>query len=128
MREEDEPSDVASSQNDEAYESVEPDAQIDPLNRWQDRLYARVGLLQDAAPVFAETHHLEFAGSFLAVAMLDKDPYLKVVGQLFGNFKAAFYGVRTVFMTFLLMALLRIKTNEQINRYNPTEIGSNTRS
>ena len=121
--EEDEPADLASTQNDEAYESVGSDAQIDPLNRSQDRFYARVGLLQDAAPVFAETHHLEFAGSFLAVAMLDKDPYLKVVGQLFGNFKAAFYGVRTMFMTFLLMALLRIKTNEQINRYNPQKLG-----
>jgi len=121
--EEDEPADLVSSQNDVAYESVRSEAQIDPLNRLQDRNFARIGLLQDATPVFAETHHLEFAGSFLALAMLDKDPYLKVVGQLFGNFKAAFYGVRTMFMTFLLMALLRIKTNEQISRYNPQKLG-----
>ena len=119
----DEPADLALSQDGGKSESVRDETRIDPLNRWQDRADARSGFLQDAAPVFADSHHLEFAGSFLAVAMLDNDPYLKVVTQLFGNFKAAFYGVRTMFMTFLLMALLRIKTNEQINRYNPQKLG-----
>ena len=121
--EDDEPADLILHGDDEVDKFVWDEADIDPLNRRQDRMYARLGLLQDAAPVFATSHHLEFAGSFLAVAMLDNDPYLEVVCQLFGNFKAAFYGVRTMFMTMLLMALLRIKTNEQISRYNPQKLG-----
>ena len=115
--------DLALAGDDAPGKSIRNEAQIDPLNRREDRFYARIGLLQDALPVFATSHHLEFAGSFLAVAMLDSDPYLKVATGLFGNFKAAFYGVRTMFMTMLLMALLRIKTNEQINRYNPQKLG-----
>jgi len=99
------------------------DTEIDPLDRWQDRADARIGLLQDAKPIFADCPKVEFAGSLMAVALLELDPYLGAAVGLFGQFKAAFYGVRTVFMTMLLMALLRIKTNEQINRYNPQKLG-----
>ncbi len=119
----DEGMDLVLSPDDNSDRSARDEARIDPLNRWQDRFYGRIGLLQDAPPVFAASHHLEFAGSFLAVAMLDRDPYLKTATGLYGNFKSAFYGVRTMFMTMLLMALLRIKTNEQINRYNPQKLG-----
>jgi len=119
----DEGVDLVLEPGDDSGKSVRTEAHIDPLNRWQDRFYGRIGLLQDAAPVFASSDHLEFAGSFLAVAMLDNDPYLKVATGLFGNFRSAFYGVRTMFMTMLLMALLRIKNNEQINRYNPQKLG-----
>ncbi len=115
--------DLVLGPDDNSGKSGRDEVRIDPLNRWQDRFYGRVGLLQDAPPVFAASDHLEFAGSFLAVAMLDNDPYLKTATGLFGNFKSAFYGVRTMFMTMLLMALLRIKSNEQINRYNPQKPG-----
>ena len=97
--------------------------QIDPLNRWQDRVFARIGMLQDAKPIFANCPKVEFAGSLMAVALLDGDPYLEAVTGLFGQFKAAFYGVSTIFMPLILIAILRIKSNEQINRYNPQKLG-----
>ncbi len=103
-----------------------PGRPIDPLDRSDDRMWARFGLLEDAKPIFVlpgREEKIEFAGAFLAIALLAKDPYLKVAKTVYKSFGPAFYGIRSMFMTWLLMALLRIKNNEEIRDYNVHKVG-----
>ena len=61
---------------------------IDPLDRSADRAFARLGLLEDAPPVFAPGQNLPWVGAFLALALLEKDPLLKVASRVFGDRKS----------------------------------------
>ncbi len=106
--------------------SLQEDKNINPLNRNDDRLAAILGLIEDAPPVFVapgKVDPIEFAGGFLAIALLQSDPYLKVAQEVYKSFGAAFYGIRSTFMVMLLMALLRIKNCEKIDSYNPVKLG-----
>jgi transposase len=99
---------------------------VDPLNRSADRFAAIFGMIEDASPLFVvprRVDRIEFAGGFLAIALLQSDPYLKVAGEVYKSFGAAFYGIRSTFMVLLLMALLRIKNCEKIEDYNPVKLG-----
>ena len=99
---------------------------VDPLDRSNDRMAAIFGLIEDASPIFVapkRTDGIEFAGAFLAVALLQSDPYLRVAKEVYRSFGASFYGIRSLFMTLLLMALLRIKNCEKIESYNPEKLG-----
>jgi hypothetical protein len=40
------------------------------MDRWEDRMLARMGLLEDAAPVFAPGVNLPWVGVFLGLALL----------------------------------------------------------
>ena len=99
---------------------------VDPLDRSSDRMAAIFGLIEDASPVFVtpgRTDRIEFAGAFLAVALLQNDPYLRVSKEVYRSFGASFYGIRSLFMTLVLMALLRIKNCERVESYNPEKLG-----
>jgi transposase len=96
---------------------------VDPLDRSVDRAFARLGLLEDAPPVFAPGKNLPWVGAFLALALLDKDPLLKVAGRVFGSLGPAFYGLRTVLVTLVMLALLRIKKPEQLRQHQAEGLG-----
>lgn len=96
---------------------------VDPLDRSSDRALARLGLLEDAQPVFAPGQHLPWVGAFLALALLEKDPLLKVAGQVFGSLGCAFYGLRTVLVTLVVLALLRIKKPETLRQHQAEGLG-----
>jgi transposase-like protein len=99
-------------------------AGTDPLDRTPDRDLARLGLLDDAEPVFAPGPHLAWVGGFLGLALLEKDPLLGVARQVFGKrLGAAFYGLRTVLVTLVLLALLRIKRPEQLRQHEAQGLG-----
>ena len=98
-------------------------AVIDPLDRSTDRAMARMGLLDDADPVFADSPHVEYAGTLLAVAALASGDFLEHVHRLYRTFGGAFYGVRTIFMTLFLMAVGRIRNPEQLNGLHTLELG-----
>ena len=93
------------------------------MDRSRDRFAACVGLIDDAQPLFAPCEHLEFAGGFLAIAAATQDPFLPLATKVYGSFGAAFYGVRTMLLTLLLMALVRIKRPEWLRRQNPEKLG-----
>jgi hypothetical protein len=95
----------------------------DPSNRQGDRILARQGFLADAAPLFASTEHLPRAGILLAVPLLVRNGVLSVFQTLYGSLHPSFYGLRTLVMTLLFMALLRIKRPENLKEYSPAEIG-----
>ena len=99
---------------------------VDPLDRNDDRMAAIFGLIEDAPPILVAPGHsdrIEFAGAFMAVALLQTDPYLTIAKEVYRSFGASFYGIRSLFMTLLLMALLRIKNCEKIESYNPEKLG-----
>lgn len=98
-------------------------AQSDPMNRGTDRALARIGLLSEAEPLFADCPHVESAGAFLALAMLSRDCLLSCAERAYGRLGPAFYGLRSILCTLFLMAVLRIKTIERLGRVNPPKLG-----
>jgi hypothetical protein len=95
---------------------------VDPLNRQGDRLMARLGLLDDAAPLFAPGV-VPRGGVLLAVPVLLASGIFEVAPKVYGSIGPAFYGLRTSILAFLLMALLRVKRAENLKEVAPAELG-----
>jgi hypothetical protein len=95
---------------------------VDPLNRSGDRLMAQLGLLDDAAPLFAPGV-VPQGGVLLAVPMLINSGIFDIADTVYGSIGPAFYGLRTSVLAFLLMALLRIKRVEHLKEASPADLG-----
>ena len=95
----------------------------DPTNRQIDRLLARLGLLQDAAPLFASGKQISRAGVLVAIPALVQTGIFPVADEVYGSIGPAFYGLRTTFLALLLMALLRIRRVEGLKEQRPSEMG-----
>ena len=96
---------------------------IDPADRSLDRLFARLGLLDDAAPFFRDGGRVPRAGVLLALPALMRSGVLEVAGRVYGSIGPAFYGLRTTVVALLLLALLRIKRPEALKEHSPVELG-----
>jgi hypothetical protein len=94
----------------------------DPLDRFGDRLLARLGLLEDAAPLFW-SGHVPHAGVLLAVPSLVRGGIFQIARETYGHIGPAFYGLRTSILAMLLLALLRIKRPEALKEHPPGELG-----
>lgn len=92
-------------------------------DRALERILARQGQIQDVPPKFEESSNIEWAGIFMAAVMLEVDPYIQECQNIFSQFRAAFYGLRTTFMTILLMLLLRQTRPESLRKYDPQKLG-----
>jgi transposase-like protein len=95
----------------------------DPTDRQCDRALARLGLLQDAAPMFAPGKGIPGAGVLLAVPLIVSSGVLGVFEQLYRSLGPAFYGLRNVVMTLTFMALRRIKRAESLKEHRPADLG-----
>jgi transposase len=95
----------------------------EPSDRSVDRALARLGLLQDAVPFFKSGVNLPYVGVLLAIPTLMESGIFTVAKKVYGDLGASFYGLRTIFLTLLLMALLRIKRSESLKKYGPAELG-----
>ena len=95
----------------------------DPTDRSGDRCLARLGLLDDAAPLFGNQEELPRAGVLLAVPVLQAHGGLEVFARLFGSIGPAFYGLRTTVLSLVLLALLRVKRPENVKEYSPAQLG-----
>lgn len=96
---------------------------VDPTNRQIDRLLARLGQLQDAAPLFASGQRIPRAGVLLAIPALVQTGVFAVAEEVYGSIGPAFYGLRTTMVALLLMALLRIRRAEELKEQRPSEMG-----
>lgn len=94
----------------------------DPLHRQGDRLMAQLGLLEDAPPLFAPGV-VPGGGVLLAVPLLIESGIFDIAPIVYGNIGPAFYGLRTSVLTFLLMALSRIKCPENLKEAAPHDLG-----
>jgi transposase len=95
----------------------------DPTDRWADRLMARLGLLEDAPPLFGSATAVARAGVLLALPVLVASGVFEYAHQIYGSLGPAFYGLRTSLLTLLLMALWRIKRPEGLKEYGPLDLG-----
>jgi transposase len=95
----------------------------DPADRRVDRLFAHLGLLDDAAPLFRPGLRVPGAGVLLALPALLDSGVLGVAREVYGSLAPAFYGLRTTIVTLLLMALLRIKRPEGLKEHPPDDLG-----
>ena len=95
----------------------------DPLDRSSDRLLAQLGLLEDAAPVFAPAENLPMAGVLLVMPALLASGVLPIARRLYGSIGPAFYGLRTTRVAYLLLALLRIPRPEALKEHAPGNLG-----
>jgi len=104
-------------------QSIPASWDVDPLNRQVDRALARAGAIEDAVPVFATGQQIPGAGVLLAVPLICESGVLGIFQSLVRSLGPAFYGVRTVVMTLLFMALLRIKRPERLRTQRPVDLG-----
>ena len=95
----------------------------DPSDRSGDRLLARLGLLEDAAPLFGTSTRVPGLGVLLAMPALVESGVLAVAREIYGGLGPAFYGLRTTLVTLLLMALLRVKRPEGLKERSPRQLG-----
>jgi len=100
-----------------------PSQDIDPTNRCMDRLFARLGLLDDAAPLFGSGAAVPRAGVLLALPALIATGIFDCVHQIYGSLGTAFFGLRTTLLILLLMALWRIRRPEGLKEHSPTQLG-----
>jgi len=92
-------------------------------DRSEDRIFAVAGAIDDARPLFGNCEHTEWTGGFMALVMLSQDAALTTALRVYKSFGAAFYGLRTMIVTWVLMALLRIKCNEDIRQKDVRALG-----
>jgi transposase len=95
----------------------------DPADRSGDRALARLGFIEDAAPLFGDHQELPRAGVLLAVPVLQAHGGLEVFTRLYDSLGPAFYGLRTTVLSLILLALLRIKRPENLKEYSPEQLG-----
>jgi DNA-binding CsgD family transcriptional regulator len=95
----------------------------DPRDRRADRLMARLGLLEDAAPLFGTSANAPRAGVLLAVPVLVLSGIFDCAQKIYGSLGPAFFGLRTTLLTLLLMALWRIKRPEGLKEHAPADLG-----
>lgn len=96
---------------------------LNPLDRSMDRLLAKMGLLDDALPLFAPAQNLPRAGVLLAIPALVASGLLPAAEKIYGNLHPSFYGLRTTLVASVLLALLRIPRPEALKEYSPGELG-----
>ena len=96
----------------------------DPQDRSGDRGLARLGLLDDAVPLFADGECVPRAGVLLAVPLLVGHGLIEAFEKVYGSLHPSFYGLRTIVVTLFLAALLRIKRPEQFKEHRPQELGA----
>jgi prepilin-type processing-associated H-X9-DG protein len=112
----------------EASDSVEEEelpwsSDPNPLDRSFDRFFAAIGLLEDAAPLFAKASAVPNAGVLLAIPALRASGLLSIAKEVYGSIGPAFYGLRTTLVAFVLFALLRIKRPEALKEHQPVDLG-----
>ncbi|MBL9129344.1 MAG: helix-turn-helix domain-containing protein [Verrucomicrobiales bacterium] len=100
-----------------------PSVDQDPGNRRGDRLLARLGLLEDAAPLFGSASRVSRAGVLLAVPALVGSGLLEAARSVYGSLGPAFFGLRTTLLTLLFMALWRIQRPEALKEHSPSDLG-----
>jgi len=96
----------------------------DPRDRRGDRVLARLGLLEDAVPLFADQECLPRAGVLLAMPLLVRHGLIGTFASVYHSIGPAFYGLRTIVVTLFLGALLRIKRPEHWKEYRPEDLGA----
>jgi transposase len=93
------------------------------VQRHTERGLARMGLLTEAAPRFVAAEAVRYGGALLALPALLALGLLEAAEHTYGSLKNAFYGLRATLLILAFMALLRLRTPEQLQGRPPGELG-----
>jgi len=93
------------------------------VQRHGERALARMGQLGQAAPQFMAAEAVRYGGALLAMPALLMQGLLEAGEQTYGTLKKGFYGLRATLLVLAFMALLRIRTPEQLQGHPPGELG-----
>jgi transposase-like protein len=93
------------------------------VKRVEERALACVGELEQAPVCFEAAESVPGAGVLLALPGLLGQGLLEVADEVYGPLKNGFFGLHSVLLTLAFMALLRIKTPEQLKGHAPGEFG-----
>jgi hypothetical protein len=93
------------------------------VKRMLERSLACTGKFSEAMPEFHAAEAVTGAGVLLALPALLEQGLVEVTQNVFGALRNGFFGLRSVLLTFVFMALLRIKTPEQLTGHAPGELG-----
>lgn len=104
-------------------QSLPTTSDTDPMDRSGDRLLARLGILDDAAPLFGSCSAVPRAGVLLAVPALVASGIFDCAQKIYRSLGPAFFGLRTTLLTLLLMALWRIRRPEGLKEHCPEDLG-----
>ena len=93
------------------------------VQRHTERALARMGQLVEAAPQFVAAEAVRYGGALLALPALLTLGLVDAGEQAYGALKKGFYGLRATLLVLAFMALLRIRTPEQLQGHPPGELG-----
>jgi transposase len=93
------------------------------VQRHTERVLARLGKLPEAAPRFVAAEAVRYGGVLLAVPALLALGLVEAGEQAYGSLRNGFYGLRATLLILALMALLRVRTPEQLQGHPPGELG-----
>ena len=88
-----------------------------------DQFFTKLGMIEEAPVVYESTEHVAGAGVLLGLALLSETHLLDEARHVYGRLKNAWYGLRSLLFTLVVMALLRIKRPEQIKQHDPASLG-----
>jgi transposase-like protein len=96
----------------------------DPVPRGGERALARFGLLgEGAAPVFTPGARYPLAGLLLALPALAGTGLIQTARDVYGRLRNGFYGLETVLVLLVFLALLREPRAEGATRVPPAALG-----
>jgi transposase-like protein len=93
------------------------------VQRHGERALARMGALVAAPPRFVAAEAVRYGGALLALPALLALGLVEAGEQTYGALKQGFYGLRATLLIVAFMALLRIRTPEQLQGHPPGELG-----
>lgn len=91
--------------------------------REAERVFARVGLLEEAGPEFVSGEAVPQAGVLMALALVGKTRLFEVAERVYGRLRPAFYGLKNLLRVLCVMAFLRIKRGEGLASCEPRVLG-----
>jgi len=93
------------------------------VKRHDERLLASLGELPEAAPHFEPVEGVANAGVLLALPAIVGEGVLGSAEGIYAPLKAGFYGLHSILLCLVMMALLRIKSIERLSAHQPGELG-----
>lgn len=102
---------------------VETSFDPDPSSRDIDRMLARVGLLENAAPLFQSATAVKGIGVLLAVPVLTLHGVFSDCKSVFSGLGSAFYGLRNTVLALIFCFLRGINRPENLKEHSPPEMG-----
>ena len=94
-----------------------------PEARQEERELARIGALEEAPPVFTQGRELPLLGLLLALPTLAEAGLLEAAETVYGKLRNGFYGMRSVLLMLVFLALLRDPRAEGATRIVPQDLG-----